>query len=206
MNNKEKPTRKEMAALTREKILESAYTLYQEQNPDDINIEMITQKAGIAKGSFYVHFKSKNALISEMSRQRVLQVDLEYETFFNEIPSGTSSHDSLLLLVNKIMDVLTETLGYERLRIMYMTLLDKNEDINAVVSLSRKLYGLLFKLISTGIESNEFRSDLSADMVARQLLISLRGLTYQWCVLYPDFNIYKNTEEHIKLMLNGMMK
>lgn len=48
---------------TKKKIYEVARQLAEERSFEEVTVEAIVKKAGIAKGSFYVHFKSKDELI-----------------------------------------------------------------------------------------------------------------------------------------------
>ena len=53
--------RQDAALQTRKKIIEAMKELLDEKKAEEINIEEITQRAHIAKGSFYTHFKRKEA-------------------------------------------------------------------------------------------------------------------------------------------------
>lgn len=56
--------RQEAALLTRKRIIDAMKALLNEKRADTINIEDITTKAGVAKGSFYTYFKRKEDVIS----------------------------------------------------------------------------------------------------------------------------------------------
>lgn len=49
--------RQDAALETQQKIIEVMRALLQEKNANEINIEEITQCAGVAKGSLYTHFR-----------------------------------------------------------------------------------------------------------------------------------------------------
>ena len=51
--------RQEAALETRQKIVDAVRALLRQRRADEINIEDITQRAGVAKGTFYTHFKRK---------------------------------------------------------------------------------------------------------------------------------------------------
>ena len=54
-----KLTRKEKAASTKRKIFETAVRLIKENGYNNVTISEICRAAGVAKGSFYVHYNSK---------------------------------------------------------------------------------------------------------------------------------------------------
>ncbi len=53
-------------ALTRSRLISTAEELLIEQGFDGMSVESITNKMGVAKGTFFYHFESKNDLIDEI--------------------------------------------------------------------------------------------------------------------------------------------
>ena len=54
------------ATISREQIVIHARRLFEERGADATSVALITDTAGIAKGSFYVYFKNKNELLNEI--------------------------------------------------------------------------------------------------------------------------------------------
>lgn len=61
----QKRTRKDRAVDTKNKIFETAVTLIKSKGYDNVTISEICQTAGLAKGSFYVHYNSKEDIVRE---------------------------------------------------------------------------------------------------------------------------------------------
>lgn len=57
--------RKRQAEQTKRKIFETAVSLIKEKGYGSITISEICTVAGVAKGSFYVHYKSKEDIVRE---------------------------------------------------------------------------------------------------------------------------------------------
>lgn len=57
------------------------------------------------------------ALISEY----VEKVDVDYQTFIETFSPDMPAADILLLLIEKIMDVIVDTIGLERMKVLYRT-------------------------------------------------------------------------------------
>ena len=57
--------RKEKAILTKNKVFETAIKLIKEKGYDNVTVSQICEKAGVAKGTFYVHYKSKEDIVKE---------------------------------------------------------------------------------------------------------------------------------------------
>ena len=52
---------------TRQGLLEAALALFRERGYDETTIEEITDRADVAKGTFFNYFPSKEALLSELT-------------------------------------------------------------------------------------------------------------------------------------------
>jgi AcrR family transcriptional regulator len=66
---------------TRRLLLEAACTLFVERGVEQVSIDAITSTAGVAKGSFYNHFESREDLFNELveeTLQQMLSKGLEF--------------------------------------------------------------------------------------------------------------------------------
>ena len=54
--------RQSQKAQTRQRIFETALRLFRTQGVDATSVDQIVQAAGVSKGSFFVHFSTKNAI------------------------------------------------------------------------------------------------------------------------------------------------
>ena len=68
----------------RQAILAAGLELYQDTSYEAVNIVQVTQKAGVAKGTFYLYFKTKEELFLAMLAQ-------EFEEWFDEIDAGLTT-------------------------------------------------------------------------------------------------------------------
>lgn len=60
---KKRLTRAESQALTRKKLLESAFEIVSRYGYDGASVEQIAEEAGFSKGAFYSNFKSKEDIL-----------------------------------------------------------------------------------------------------------------------------------------------
>jgi AcrR family transcriptional regulator len=61
----------------RDELVEAALALWAERGYDGTSVEAIARRAGLSKGSFYVYFPSKLALLEQVVRRHSLQLPLE---------------------------------------------------------------------------------------------------------------------------------
>lgn len=204
MQRKAGPNRKEKAAQTRNRIYESAKQLFYEQGFERVNVDDIVKRAGVAKGSFYVHFKSKDSLIAMLISEYVKKIDAGYKTFLESLPSGMPPDEALLSLVGRIADVIGESIGREHMRILYRIQIGTDIPGGAAIDYSRELYKLFFDIIDSGISRRIFRSDLSAAEIAKHFIMAYRGVVYEWCARYPEVDLKELSLRHFQLLLTGI--
>jgi len=204
MNRDNNFSRKEKAFETRTKIFENAQALFKNHGFLNVSVDSIVEAAGVAKGSFYVHFNSKDALIAEILTNNVNNIDLDYKSFVDSQPKETTTSDLMILLAGKIADVIAHRLGYDIMRVIYEAQLTKTINAEAILGYNRNLYKLFNNIIDRGIKSGEFKNDLPVEVISNHCVISLRGMTYEWCVRYPDFDLKLESERHFILLLSGL--
>lgn len=204
MKEKVLSNRQIKAAETRNRIYKSAEYLFKKNGFGDVRIDDIVQRAKVAKGSFYVHFKSKDELIAILINDYVKKIDTDYDAYLNTLPPEMSIADTFISLVGKIADVITHNIGYENMKNLYKTRLANDVRTNAVTDYNRELYVIFNDIISKGMEQHEFRSDLPVKEIARHFVAAYRGLILEWCIRYPDFDLKEQALCHFKILLTGI--
>ena len=71
------------AMKTREKLVKTAHKLLMTKGFYAVNVEEITKKAGVAKGTFYTYFKRKEDIVLEISRAPFSKIAEELEEMCN---------------------------------------------------------------------------------------------------------------------------
>ena len=91
----------------RESLLETAFELFTSKGINETSISEIVNKAGVAKGTFYLYFRDKydvrNLLISHKSSQIFLQAVAELEK-----QNIVEIDEKIVFLANNIIDQLNE--------------------------------------------------------------------------------------------------
>lgn len=204
MRNEKTSRRKEQAAETKRKLYESAGQLFSQYDFEDVTVDAIVEAAGVSKGTFYVHFESKDALIASYLSDYVSSVDAEYKVHLDSLPAGTKASDMILSLIAKIADVLTDTIGYNRMKVAYKVQLMGDVNMEAILGYNRELYKMFDDVLGLGMERGEFNISLSVDVLVKHFVMAIRGLSYEWCIRYPDFNLREESLAHFEILLDGI--
>ncbi len=203
----EKPNRKKIqGAETKKRLYESAEKLFSNNKFAAVSVESIAEAAGVTKGTFYVHFDSKDELYLSVFNDFVSQLDMDYRAFIDALPADMPASDVLLALIGRITDVLVGSIGYENMKNLYTVQLTRDVDTAGVNGYNRDLYKLFSDVLDRGIQRGEFQSSLPLEDLARHFVLAVRGLTYEWCIRYPDFDLREQAVAHFKILLTGIAK
>lgn len=92
------------------------------------------------------------------------------------------------------------------MRVLYKAHLTKTIDTTFAMSYNRELYKLLSEVLEKGINQGELRDDLPVVSLANHLILATRGIAFEWCVRYPDFDLKEQILFHYKILLYGLKK
>ena len=197
-------SRRELAEMTRWKIYDSAVQLFAANDYKDVSVDSIVKLAGVAKGSFYVHFASKDALVTEMIRDQVELVDADYKNFMAGFAEGASAEEMMLALIGRIADVLVDVIGCDRMKVVYRSQISKDVGTEVVSDYNREIYELFGNILGRGVKSGEFGSEIPVEVLTRHFMMAIRGITYEWCIRYPSFDYKSEALRHMKLLIEGI--
>jgi len=195
---------KEQGAETKKLLFESADKLFRQGEFKDVTVEAITRMAGVTKGTFYVHFESKDALYIQLFSGYVERLDTEYGAFLDTLPPEMPSSETVLAFVEEIIDLMVTQIGYESLKTVYRLQLASTMNMESVTGYERRIYPFFQEVLERGIRRGEFNTAFSPEAMSRHFVMALRGLTYEWCIRYPDFDFKQEALAHFRLLLEGI--
>jgi len=196
-NNDKSRIRK--AAETKKRIYESAIKLFKSDG-FGASIDSIVEMAGVSKGSFYVHFESKLALIIDY----VETLDMGYNDYFTSLPPDTKPSEMLILVTEKIADVIINNIGFDLIKLIYEAQITKPINLDIQLSYDRKVYQIYYDIIELGIQQGEFTEGINTDSISKHCIMSIRGITYEWCIRNAAFDLKEEVSKHFNLLLSGI--
>lgn len=160
---KRRAVRDEQKEERRRAILAAAWRLYQESTYEGVTIAGVAEALGLAKGTIFLYFKTKEELF-------LVLVEQQLTAWFAEVDTGLSrlAHPST---IPQVTDLLCSSLekrpGLTRLLAILHTLLEQNIE---VASARRFKYQLLNQFKRTGVLLEECLTFLAPGEGARLLL------------------------------------
>jgi AcrR family transcriptional regulator len=198
--------RKLQAIETKKKIYEAARLLVIEHGIEKISVDSIVEAAAVSKGAFYVHFESKDALLAALVDDYTNMADMDYRSFLSTISDNTSSLDTIVMLIEKISDFIQFHIGFENMRALYKAHLTMTSNSTSLTSHSREIYNLFIEVLERGVKRGELREDIPTDSLSRHLVLAIRGITFEWCIRYPDFDLKEQVLSHFRILLYGLKR
>lgn len=197
-------TRKERALETKNHLYAVADALFTQYGFDYVSVDKIVEEAGLSKGTFYVHFESKDSLLVALISDYVDKVDVDYQAFIEIFSSDMPATDILLRLIDKIMDVIVDTIGHKRMKALYRAQLTNISHTGTSASYNRMLYTTITDVLTRGIQRREIVTALPLSELTNHVILAMRGLTYEWCIRYPDFDLKAQSRAHFEIILQGI--
>jgi AcrR family transcriptional regulator len=191
--------RQQQKAETARRIFEAAMKLFHEQGFAATTVEQITQAAGVAKGTFFVHFASKEAVLEHIGR---LQMNRLYAAFdgnqeFEAQPAREQLHAILGALARGIENQPAE------MRMLAVELLARQ----SLFSIDRQGIGELDTLIERVVAAGQARGELTGDDPPARLALMVRNsyfsAFFEW-VQGDGQSLSALAARYLDLMLGGI--
>lgn len=186
---------------TKTKILESALKLFSTRGYNAASVDDICREAGISKGAFYHHFKSKQALFLAI-------LDGWLKAFDNAI---TASKDQTVpetfMLMTEAYPYIFATAG-EGLPMFVEFWMQASRDENiwqAGIAPYRRYHKQFTALIKKGMDEGSF-IELDPDLTARMIISMAMGLLLQSLLDPKGAKWEKIAREITTMMMNTLMK
>lgn len=157
---------------TRMRIKEAALSLLAEQGYETTTIDQIAKLSGIAKGTFFNYFASKDELIC----------DLQSVFVMNEIMKLKDKPGPLIPRVQMVIFSLVQQFPLNKpgTRALFQATFGSGPALEVHNQLLDEITQVLIPLIEQGQEGGELRKDMPASMIAQLALQTYIGTLIVW--------------------------
>lgn len=189
-----KKTRKDKAADTKKKIFETAIYLIKQKGYENVTVSEICQNAGLAKGSFYVHYKSKEDIVRESYYADMGEYITAHYTDFLSSIDNKDSIERISFFLN-LEFKFAEYAGYE------LTCLAYSLNLSACIPGPSEHFSKreFTKLLYTEIEASSqyLIADFSCDDIFAYFESLVRGIMATWCFSNQSFDIISEGKKFV---------
>jgi len=188
---------------SRDKLLESAATLFLEKGYDAISVNDICKHAGVSKGSFYHYFETKQVLFmtlmenwSNKVMQSVLSQPISDDSVAKEILIEMPHH------FNEAFAVIPK--GFSILVDFWRQAMSDPAIWKMAVDPYRYFTGFFIRIIQTGKLDGSIRQDVESEVLARLLVAVAMGYLLEAAFDQEKADWSAITSEGLKLLLEGI--
>jgi AcrR family transcriptional regulator len=197
--------RKDQAQNTKKSIFETAVRLINEFGYQNISVSQICDKVGIAKGTFYVHYKSKEDIIRESYYLSMEDFILpKYEKFVQENPDSTIKQRMMCFLMLELE--FTQYAGYELTCLAYITNMSECIPGPSRHFERRTFTKILKQLIDQGAAEQIFDPSLTDQEIFLYLESFIRGLMASWCFSNHNFDIAEKGCKFVEKFIGNIIR
>ncbi len=182
--------RQEMALKTRENIIESAKKVISEKGFKEASIQDITEKAGVAKGTFYTYFKTKEDIIKELVTTKFIRFDAGFlekslkekiKLFTKNLMDQIQSCDVEICrqwIINNLKPVELDKIGYD------------SESIRII--------------LKDSLEKGELKKNTPIDEIVGFIINTIYGMMLNWCMTDKKYEPKDHLKTINEFILNGI--
>ena len=162
---------------TRARLLEVAEELVKTSGYEGLRVEEVVLGAGVAKGTFFAHFRDKDALMERM-------IGAELQALMERIAEGPvpGTIDDLVLALDPIHRFMTSE------RYVFDVILRYSGAAGvAEIGPIAQCFEQYFRLVEGWLADGPFRSDISAELLAEGVqAFAVQAMSLQFCALHAS--------------------
>lgn len=180
---------------TRARIREAANELFLRQGVDRTTVDQIAAKAGVSKGTFYLHFERKEDLLLEYGTRRLQHV----RQLLPELIAHKTFREALQVILDTVVRGKTWGREVTGRAILEIGTSAERVPVNAP-------YRLLEPLLVLGQARGEIRDDMPASQLAQFVLRSILGALRDWGLGHDDLSRDEALDCAVTLVLDAIAK
>lgn len=189
--------REEKKQETVNRIVNAAICLFTEKGYEATTVAEITEMAGVAKGTFFNYFKTKDELL----------IKFQKEVFFNELRTLNDKPGPyaprLLTLIKEMGDSMDENRTQMRLSLQH--LLTKNAAQSNHNHLMAKVESMI-PIFEKGQKSGEFTSEIPPAIMAQTAMQLYLGALIIWSIDPKSDGLGGQLLKSFQIFLEGIQK
>jgi hypothetical protein len=193
--------RQENALKTRQKLLDTTENLLRTKGLSALSVDEITKEAGVAKGTFYVYFKHKEDIISEITWGY-------YKNIENKLNSMKNSNivEKLTVYFEEFMKAV-EMYGINICREWIKSAIDPKIMLQNM-NMTKWQYDvdMLKNILNNAIMNKELKKDKPVELLVHLIISQLYGMMTVWCMSDGAFEPKDWTKEFAQFQLNSILQ
>ena len=190
--------RHKSAVETKRKLITAGLELIKEKGFGSINVEDITKKAGVAKGTFYIYFKHKEDIVLEISRTPFGEIVNELKEMNN-----AELFEKLQHYFHRFIEQV-EFCGIQICREWIRNVIDPN---NVPETMDSKKWFFDYQMLENILKnSTELKENAPVELLTHIIISELYGMMVCWCMSNGKFHPLDWTDKFCEIQLKQIFK
>ncbi|MCP4138686.1 MAG: TetR/AcrR family transcriptional regulator [Chloroflexi bacterium] len=187
----------------KEQITEAATKVFAKQGFDKARMDDIAAEAKLSKGTLYLYFKSKDAIIKHLLERLF---EREFSAIQSIADNSRPASEKLTLFAEKMIDDIHSWSRFIPIMYEFLGRLFRQSVVQEAFKKYMGLYyDLITPIIQQGIEAGEFKVR-NAEEVAVAFGAIFEGTILLWVYDPERVNLEKNLHASVKLLMEGIVK
>jgi AcrR family transcriptional regulator len=181
---------------TRQEIYQAAMRLFLHRGFDAVTIEDICESADVARGTFFLHFPTKDALLLEYGEQ----VTAELEEMLRDYRGSAAA------ALRKVLSLLAERASHHAdiVRLVVREVMARPLALANATEQSRDLVHLLADIVRRGQTEGEFRRNVEPRLAAAIVTSAYFAIVTEWVRCGGTFALAGAVKQSLDVVVNGL--
>lgn len=159
-----------------QRLMDAAFKVFGQYGYDKTSIDLLAKEAGYTKGTFYLHFKSKEDFFLEFMDHK-LSV---YKQHFLPLLNSNATFESIISQGVKIFYKLSNEENWIPLFFEFCSIAVRNESVKERMSIYyQEWFKLICMVLEKGKQANILSSNLDLEITSRKIVAVLDGYNLQ---------------------------
>lgn len=184
---------------TRQEIYQAAMKLFVARGFAAVTVEDICQAADVARGTFFLHFPTKDALLLEYGAQATA----ELHGILNDSPA-----EKAVNTLYKIVHFLAERAlrHADIVRLVVREVMNRPTTLATATEQSRDLMHLLASVVRRGQAAGELRPGIEPRLAAGIITAAYFAIVSEWVRCGGQFDLTRAVRRSLDIILGGLAK
>jgi len=181
-------------------ILESAVRVFAKNGFQQATISQIAQEAGVADGTIYLYFKSKDDILIQFWNQKAKQV---FEKFRAKVEKGVNAHEKLS---NLIHIHLAEFQQDRDMAMVYQIETHQHHRTagEQIKDISKMYLDIVSEIVDQGQAEGSMRRDLYVALVKRFIIGAVDEVISTWLHSETEYDLSSMAQPLVDLFIRGI--
>ncbi|MGG0333570.1 TetR/AcrR family transcriptional regulator [Priestia aryabhattai] len=187
---------------TKKRIQKAAISLFQQQGYQKTTVSQITHEAGVAKGTFFNYFKTKEEVLHYLGINFTNRISYKLEQLLQTEESTAAIVKQLFLLLAQS----NEEANPHLIRSWFYIAITNSSFQQSEILQIEKMRAHFTKVFQTGQDRGELIVDIPAEEMASIAILNFFGTLLYWCINQPDsIALQERIDKSVTLLFRGFL-